>query len=112
MSTAQTFWLVFGLLLLTACLAISAVSFGRLWFVDRPRLQAKMREALGGEREPGGLFSGLWSGVQAFLIVAFGTLCLIGIGILSLLWVPLVYMWYRLRGKPLPDPNLRFDNED
>ena len=112
MSIAQTFWVVFGILLLTGCVAISAVTFGRLWFVDRPRLQTKMRQALGGEHEPVRAFSSFWGSLQAFLVVALGVLCAIAIGILSLFWVPLVFAWYRLRGKPLPAPNLRFEDED
>jgi hypothetical protein len=106
MSIAQTFWVVFGILLLIACVVISAVTFGRIWFVDRPRLQKELRATLGGKHNLAAPFSGLWGVLQSVLVVAMGGFCVIGIGVLSLFWVPVVFAWYRLRGKPLPPPQL------
>jgi len=89
-------------------MVISIAWFYQFWFRDRSRIEAQMGGVLGDEYQPNSFLSNVWHGIQVLSLCTVGVFLLIGLGLWGLLIAPLYWGWYRIRGKPLPEPDNDF----
>lgn len=70
-----------------------------------------MRGVLGDDYQPHGILLSIWHGLQVLWFCIMAVFFVVGVGLWTLLFAPLYWAWYRIRGKPLPTPNYDLDDE-